>query len=271
MSQDVPEILASLRAVVMDMDGVLWRGEEPLPGLSTFFDFLAAESIPFALATNNSTKSVAAYVQKLARFGLAVRPECIVTSAVATADYLRAQYPAGTRVHVVGGAGLYELITEAGFTPVMTDADVVVVGLDPDITYEKLRRATHQIRGGAAFIGTNGDRTFPLPDGIGPGAGSILAALEASTDRSPRIIGKPEPIMFEMALARLDVTAEQTLMIGDRLETDILGGQCAGLWTALVWTGVTTPEVLAASDIMPHTAFDDLNALREAWQAARRA
>lgn len=266
----VDNLLPQIRAVVMDMDGVLWRGDEPLPGLKEFFAFLAAESIPYALATNNSTKTVAAYVKKFAGFGLEVDPACIVTSAVATADYLRATYPPTARVHLVGAYGLHEIIIAAGFTPVMLDADVVVAGLDPDITYEKLRRATYLIRNGAVFIGTNGDRSFPLPDGFGPGAGAILAALEASTDQSPQIIGKPEPTMFKMALNRLGVAPEQALMIGDRLETDILGGLRAGLWTALVRTGVTTPAILAASEIEPHLVFDDLVSLREAWEAARQ-
>jgi len=264
-------MLEAIQAVVLDMDGVLWRGDEPLPGLAPFFDFLRAESIPFVLATNNSTKTVDTYVQKLAHLGVQATPENIVTSAVAAADYLRRTHIDGLRVHVLGGPGLHETMRAAGFSLVAADADVVVVGLDPDLTYQKLAQAMQLIRGGARFIGTNGDRTFPLPDRLVPGAGSILAALQACTDQKPLIIGKPEKPMFEIALDRLGTPAGRTLMVGDRLDTDILGGQQAGLRTALLLTGVTTPEALATGSVRPDCVFDDLKALHAAWAAARRA
>ena len=263
------DVLKGIRAVVLDMDGVLWRGETPLPGLTALFDFFAVESIPFVLATNNSTTTQDVFVRKLSGMGVVVPRECVVTSAVATAAYLREHFPADVRVHVVGEAGLYHILLEAGITPVMMDADVVVVGMDRDVTYEKLRRATTMIRDGAVFIGTNGDRTFPMPDGLAPGAGTILAALEASTDQQPLVIGKPENAMFEMALAHLGTDASYTLMVGDRLETDIVGAQRAGLKTALVWSGVTTPELLAESGITPDLVCDDIAALGKAWRVAR--
>ncbi len=262
-------MLSDIHAAVLDMDGVLWRGNTALPGLVELFEFFEQAGIPYILATNNSTTTVSAYVDKLARFGVAVRPECIVTSAVATADYLRAQYGDGLRVYVVGEAGLMQTLIDAGFRPVQTDADVVVVGMDREATYEKLRRATTLIRDGARFIGTNADRTFPMPDGLAPGAGSLLAFLEASTDQRPLVIGKPEEAMFAMALARLGTAPDRTLVVGDRLETDILGGQHAGLRTALVLSGVTAANMLAASPIRPDMVFADIVALREAWQSVR--
>lgn len=262
-------VLQGVQAVVMDMDGVLWRGDTPLPGLHEFFEFLHQRSLPFILATNNSTKTVAAYVQTLARFGVTVGPENIVTSGVATAEYLRTAYPGqALRTHLVGEAGLFEIMLQAGYSQVMTDADVVIVGLDRDLTYAKIRTASTLIRQGARFIGTNGDRTFPMPDGLVPGSGSVLAAIEAAAGQAPFIIGKPEPVMFEMALARLGVSARHALMIGDRLETDILGGQRAGMITALVRSGVTSPEVLGASPVKPDLIFDGLPDLRAAWLEA---
>ncbi len=269
MRQDTTA-LADVRAVALDMDGVLWRGSELLPGVHAFFDFLQGSRVPFVLVTNNSTRTVDMYVEKLARLGLDVSGEQIITSAVATAAYLRANYSTGTRVHVVGESGLHEIVAEAGFPPVMRNADVVVVGMDRDLTYAKLRHATLFIRGGAHFIGTNGDRTFPTPEGLAPGAGTILAALQASTDQQPLVIGKPEPVMFEMALARLGTSAADTLMVGDRLETDILGAQRAGLRTALVLTGVTSPETLASGDVQPDWVFDHLDALRAVWESIVR-
>lgn len=270
MTKDTP-MLNGIRAAILDMDGVLWRENQPLPGLVPFFDFLRQAAIPFVLATNNSGKSVTAYVEKLAGMGVAATPEYILSSGVATAAYLRATYPDNNlRIHVLGGDGLRAVIREAGYEPVATDAEVVVVGFDGDLTYNKLRQATYLIRAGARFIATNGDRTFPTPEGLAPGAGSLVAALQASTDQEPLVIGKPEPTMFEMALQRLGTRGEQTLMIGDRLETDILGGQNAETHTALMMTGVTTPELLEASNIQPDLVFDDLDHLREAWIAARQ-
>lgn len=261
------DVLRSAKAAILDMDGVLWRGGTPLPGFVELFDFFEAHAIPFVLATNNSTNTVAMYVKKLADRGVSVRPEQIVTSAVATASYIKEAYPADTRVHVVGESGLHEILRDAGFPPVMVDADLVVAGLDRDITFLKLKTATYMIRGGATFIGTNGDRSFPQPDGFAPGAGAILAALEAATDQKPIVIGKPEPIMFEMALQRIGVDASHVVMVGDRLETDIFGGKNAGLLTALMMSGVTTPEILAESSIEPDAVFSGIDMLREAWLA----
>jgi 4-nitrophenyl phosphatase len=264
------QMLQAVRAVVLDMDGVLWRGSTPLPGLCELFAFFEQAGIAPALATNNSTNTVDTYVDKLDGMGVSVTPDQIVTSAVATAEYLAAIYGPDLRVHLVGEAGLHEIMLAAGYANVMADADVVVAGMDRDVTYQKLTRATLLINQGARFIGTNGDLTFPMPGGeFWPGAGSILASLSASTGQQPLIIGKPEPTMFEMVLQRLGVTADQTLMVGDRLETDILGAQRAGLKTALVWTGVTSPEILAASNIQPDMIFDDIVALRQALQAVQ--
>lgn len=260
--------LKQAQAVILDGDGVLWRGNEPLPGLSALFDFFQSAGLPFVLATNNSTRTVQDYVRKLAAFGIAAGPENVVTSATATADYLRTTYPTGVRVHVVGESGLHQILLDAGFPASLIEADVVVAGMDRDITYEKLRRAAAFIRGGARFIGTNGDLTFPTPDGLSPGAGTVLAALEAASGQKPFVIGKPEPTMFEMALSHLGVTPARAIMIGDRLETDILGGQRAGMATALVMSGVTTPDVLAESSIQPDAVFEGLEELLAAWQQA---
>lgn len=258
--------LKQAQAVILDGDGVLWRGNEPLPGLRALFDFFTVAGLPFVLATNNSTRTVQDYIRKLAGFGITAGPDNVVTSATATADYLRAHYDSGLRVHVVGEAGLHQILLEAGFPVNMVAADVVVAGMDRDITYEKLRRAATFIRNGARFIGTNGDLTFPMPDGLAPGAGTVLAALEAASGQAPFVIGKPAPTMFEMALSRLGVAPDRAIMIGDRLETDILGGQRAGMSTALVMSGVTTPEILAESEIQPDAVFEDLRDLLAAWQ-----
>ena len=257
--------LANISGVVMDMDGVLWRGDVPLPGVVEWFTLLRARGIPFVLATNNSTKTPNDYVEKLARFAIRdVDPRLIITSSTTTVDYLRKHYPQGTKVFVVGGDGLRTLLTEAGFQ-LADDARLVVAGLDPQLTYTKLKQATLLIRAGAEFIGTNDDRTFPTDEGLTPGAGSILAAIQTATDTIPRTMGKPNAPMYEAALAILGTAPEHTLMIGDRLETDIAGAQRLGFRTALVLTGVATMDDVEQNDVKADVIYDDLNALMGAF------
>lgn len=260
---------AKIRAVVMDMDGVLWRGDEPLPAMHETFEWLRESETPFVLATNNSSKTQADYVAKLSRLGVADVPEsAIVTSGTATAAYMQKHYPAGTPVDVVGMDGLRRILDAAGFD--LSGAEmpqVVVAGIDFRLTYDTLKRAALHIRAGADFVGTNPDLTFPSPEGLVPGAGSVLAALEAATDTAPVVIGKPSTPMFETALETLGTAPEETLMIGDRLNTDISGGQAAGMKTALLFTGVTSPNVLTNPDntIWPDVAYDGLPELLSAW------
>ena len=262
--------LSQAQAVILDGDGVLWRGSSLLPGVPEIFTFFEEQGLPYILATNNSTRTVQDYVDKLNGYGIRASAQNIVTSATATADYLRVTYAPDVRVHIVGEAGLHEIMRVAGYSNHMSGADLVVAGLDRDLTYEKLRRATSLIRNGATFIGTNGDLTFPNPDGLAPGAGSVLAALEAASGQKPKIIGKPEPTMFEMALRRLGVAPEAALMVGDRLDTDILGAQRAGMHTVLMMSGVTSTQQLEESAIQPDAVFAHVGDLLALWRAIRR-
>lgn len=257
---------AAIKGVISDMDGVLWRGDQPLPGMHDLFATLRARGIPIVLATNNSSKSQADYVHKLRQMGVnGVNEQQIVTSGTATASYLQKHYPPGTPVYVLGGDGLRHILTRAGFTIVQEKARVVVVGVDFNLTYENLKRATYQIQAGADFIGTNIDATFPLPDGLAPGAGSIIAAVATATGVTPQIMGKPAAAMFDAALDVLGTPPCETLMIGDRLNTDIEGAMQAGLKAALVLTGVTSLAELAASGVQPDGVYDGLPALLAAW------
>ncbi|MCY4070586.1 MAG: HAD-IIA family hydrolase [Chloroflexi bacterium] len=252
-------MLKQIRAIISDMDGVLWRGMQPLPGLHEFFAYMLDKNIGFVLATNNSSKTQMNYVEKLSTLGVnGVQPCHIVTSGTATASFLKTKYPQGTRVFVVGGAGLKQILTKAGFTLVEDGAALVVCGIDIDLTYEKLRKATLLIRGGAGFIGTNPDSSFPSPEGLVPGAGSILALIEAASGQAPTIIGKPERGMFEAALRQLDADPQETLMIGDRIGTDIQGAKPLGIKTALVMTGVEDETSLAESATRPDFVFQGL-------------
>lgn len=259
-----------IAGVVMDMDGVLWRGNEALPGLTAFFDFLRGHALPFALATNNSRMSQRDYVEKLARMGVHdIRLEQIVTSGTATAAYVQRHYPAGSTIHVLGGDGLREVLTNAGYKvtgALDLTAVAVTVGLDFELTYEKLKNATLTLHAGADFIATNGDLTFPSPEGLIPGAGSIAAALSAASGRQPISMGKPAAPMFEAAIAVMGTSAQYTLMIGDRLDTDIAGAAALGLPTALVLTGVTTREDAAAAPVPPNAVFEGLIDLMTMWK-----
>jgi 4-nitrophenyl phosphatase len=258
----------SLRAAILDMDGVLWRSNQVLPGVTEFFDFVQQHQIAFALATNNSTKTVDSYVERLNRIGIPARPEQVITSAVATADYISRRYPPETPLYIIGEAGIQQALAGRGYHEDPEQARVVIVGLDTGFSYEKLKIATLRIRAGADFIGTNGDRTFPIPGGLVPGNGSLLAAVQAATDVEPVVIGKPERIMFDVALQRMGTTPEQTLMVGDRLETDILGAQRAGLPSALVLTGVTPEDQGRVSPTQANGVFDSLLTLYHAWRDA---
>ncbi len=260
--------LAQFRYLITDMDGVLWRGREPLPGLVEFFHFLRQHDVRFACATNNASTLPEKLAERLQGWGADVQPEEIVTSSIATADYLATILPRGARLYVIGMEGLRAVLERKGFVLAEEDVAAVVVGIDWNVTYNHFKRAALNIRAGAKFFGTNGDRTFPNPEGIVPGNGALLALIETATDVKPFVIGKPSPTLYQMALKRLGALENQTLVLGDRMETDILGAVLLGLKSALVLSGVTTREQLAASEYQPDWVFEDIQALRDAWEKA---
>jgi len=261
----VRALLERVRGIAFDMDGVLYRGEQPLPAAAELVAELEKRGIGFVMVTNNATKTPEEYAAKLARMGMTVPAERIVTSAIATRDWMRQRYEPGTTVYVLGMAALQQAIYDGGyFVPAGRDAQVVVNGADFTLTYEKLKIATLAIRAGAGWIATNPDRTFPSEEGLIPGSGAIVAALQAATDRAPIVIGKPEPAMVLRAADLLGVPPDQLLVVGDRLDTDILAGQRAGSFTALVLTGVSTLTDVRASTVQPDIVLDDLHVLLEA-------
>jgi 4-nitrophenyl phosphatase len=260
--------LRSIRHLIVDMDGVLYRGTEMIPGTPEFLAFLREWGIGFVLATNNATRTPQQFAAKLAGMGMEVKPAEILTSSEATAGYLAGIARPGTRVFVVGMDGLRAALEGAGLMLVEEDPEYVVAGMDFSICYERLAQATLHIRAGAGFVGTNPDLTFPSERGIVPGAGALLALLEAATGVKPRIIGKPETTMMEQAMLRLGAARETTAALGDRLETDILAGQRTGICTLLVLSGVTDRALLATSQIQPDLVFDDVADLRAIWKEA---
>jgi len=260
--------LADLRGVILDMDGVLIRGRAALPGVQEFFRLLRAREISLVIASNNSTPTIEQVLERVNAAGADARPREILTSSQATADYIKEHLPVVHSVYAIGEEGLSAALEADGLELAGNhrQAEAVVVGMCRSLTWEMLVEATLAIRAGAHFIGTNPDRTFPSEIGIIPGAGSILAALQAATDREPLIIGKPGPYLFRAALARLGTPAELTAVVGDRLETDILGGHNVGLRTILVLTGVTSASQLSGTRLRPDWTFDDLPALCRALE-----
>jgi 4-nitrophenyl phosphatase len=262
------EIAGKFRGLVLDMDGVLYRGEQALPGAVKLFPTLRAKGISFALLTNNATVTAQDFSNKLSRMGIGVPPELILTSAGATATYLDEHYPDGGGINVLGEAGLISYLSSLskfrldGWNP-----DFVVAGLDYHFNYDALQRACSAIRRGAHFIATNADATIPIEGGeLWPGAGSIVAAVSTCSGVEPVVIGKPNTYMAGMALKELELDVAEVLCVGDRLETDILFGNRAGMATALLLTGVSKRSDIEKSEAKPTYVFDDLLALMDAMQ-----
>jgi 4-nitrophenyl phosphatase len=258
--------LAQITHLILDMDGVLYRGSEPLPRLGEFFAFLRGRRIPVMLVTNNATRTPQERSAKLAAMGAEVLPAEILTSAQAAARYLRRAYPAGTRVHVFGMPALGQALTEEGFVLGDADVKVVVASVDRDLNFEKVKIASRLIRGGARFIATNLDPNIPSEDGFLPGTGAMVAMLAAASGVAPTGIGKPEPIMYELAMAQMGAISETTAAVGDRVMTDIVGGKRAGLTTICVLSGASdrAEAEAAGTDFI----FADIGHLLDAWQAA---
>ncbi|MBN1580264.1 MAG: HAD-IIA family hydrolase [Anaerolineae bacterium] len=258
--------LKSIRNLIIDMDGVLYLGDKPLPGLDTFFAFIREQGLCFQLVTNNATLTPEMYVLKMARMGVTIQESDVLTSAIGTADYLSGRFPRGSRIYAICEEGMHDALQRAGFILSRRDPVAVVVSFDRDITYAKLREATLLIRSGVPFIASNPDRTLPVPEGQVPGTGTIVAAVEAATDQKPFIVGKPETFLMEQAIKRMGATPQTTAAVGDRPETDILSAQRAGLLSILTLSGATDRARLAASDIKPDIVLDDIQALVAGWK-----
>jgi 4-nitrophenyl phosphatase len=258
--------LRGLRAFIFDMDGVIYRGQRAQPCAAEFIARLRAARIPFLFLTNNSTTSPQHVAVRLSAMGIEALSSDIMTSAEATAAYLNQQRP-GCRVLVVGESGIRSALLEAGFTLVEKhrDADAVVVGMDREATYGRLKEASLAIQAGALFLATNRDASLPSEEGLIPGAGSLVGMLEIASGQRAVSIGKPAAGTFRQALARLGASAETTACVGDRPETDILGGQVAGLKTIAMLTGAGQREDFEAMSPQPDWVFADLCGLQRAY------
>lgn len=248
---------AAARGFLLDMDGVVYRGDRPIPAARRFLAALDSRGIPWLMLTNHSCRTPAAIARVLGKMGIDAAPERILTAAQATAGWLARR--GIRRVFAIGEAGLLQALADQGITIRERGAEAVVVGLDRQVGYAQLATAHRLIATGLPFIATNPDATYPGAEGDEPECGMLLAALVATTRRRPRIIGKPSRAMFVEACARIGLPPSALTMIGDRLDTDIRGARRAGIRAALVLTGHTTRAMLAISGIRPDLVLEDLS------------
>jgi NagD protein len=246
-----------IRSWLMDMDGVLVREEQPIPGAAEFLTRLRERGLPFLVLTNNSIYSRRDLSARLAANGLVVPEDAIWTSALATADFLDSQRPRGT-AFAIGEAGLLTALHTIGYTLTERDPDYVVLGETRTYSFERISQAIRLIARGARFIATNPDPTGPTPDGPLPATGSVAALISRATGVEPYFVGKPNPLMMCSALNAIDAHSETTAMVGDRMETDVVSGLEAGMHTVLVLTGSTARAEAEAFPYRPSRIVDSI-------------
>jgi 4-nitrophenyl phosphatase len=262
--------LGAVTTLIFDLDGVVWRGNSPIEGAVEAISQLEAAGKRCLYCTNNSSQTPAAFVEKLKNLGIEADEDDIITSSTATALYLSAQYTGPFLAYVVGGEGIQAAIQKIGARIVYdrdieddTKVDCVVAGIDRSFTYDKLNTAQRLIRSGALFVATNRDSTYPVEHGVVPGAGSIVAAIEAASGATPVTIGKPRPVMIQLVQQKFKLQPNEIAFIGDRLDTDIVCARRAGVAALLVLTGVTTLQQArrAKGELRPDSVFPDLASL----------
>lgn len=250
-----------ISAVIIDMDGVLWREKEPIVDLPQLFQNFNEHEIKVVLATNNGTRSADQFLEKLSSFGVWLKDWQAVTSAMATAYLVKQDFPNGGPVYIKGSKALEERLQEKGFFHSKDNPQAVVAGIHMDFSYETVKEASLIIQKGIPFYFTNPDPTYPTPIGNVPGAGMFLAAIEAASGTKAKIAGKPQPFLFQLAMERMGSKPEETLVIGDRLTTDILGGYNAGCKTLFVLSGVNTSDDLKSWHPQPDAILNDISEL----------
>ncbi|MBI3159757.1 MAG: HAD-IIA family hydrolase [Chloroflexi bacterium] len=251
------------RCLLLDMDGVLWHGDSPIGNIGHILDTLNRKGIAYGFVTNNSTRTDQQISEKFGHLGILVEPSLIFTSSKIMGVVLKERYPPGGNVYIIGERGLQEPLAACGFFHAEEDPLAVVVGLDRGFDYQRLKDAARFIRAGSAFYATNPDPTLPSPDGLVPGAGSLIAAIEAASNQKAMVVGKPQPLLFEVAMREMNLQPFECLVVGDRLDTDIAGGQAAGCRTALVLSGATTAAMAAQWKHPPDIVAEDLSNLVE--------
>jgi len=258
-------IPSHIKALILDMDGVVWKADAPIGDLAATFARIRERGLKFVFATNNGTKTPEDYQRKLADLGVHVDSSQVVTSAMGVAFMLAQKFPRGTKIFMIGEDGIRVALEENGFEILSmenaTEAHVVVMGIDRGITFNKMAEASLLVQAGVPFYTTNTDRTFPTPRGEIPGSGSWVSVITSATGIEPIVAGKPFPYLMELSLERLGTKKEETLVVGDRLETDIAAGQSVGCPTALVLSGVSSLEEAKLWQPNPDMIAEDLSEL----------
>ncbi|WP_455382285.1 HAD-IIA family hydrolase [Salinispira pacifica] len=247
---DLSELLAKKQGIICDMDGVIYHGNRLLPGVREFLEWIRKTDKSFLFLTNSSERTPRELREKLARLGLDVGLEHFYTSALATAAFLSSQHPGGT-AYVIGGNGLINALYEAGFAMNDVNPDYVVVGETLSYTYDTITQAINLVEKGARLIGTNPDLTGPGERGIVPATGAIISPIELATGRRAYFVGKPNPLMMRQGLKRLGCRREDAIIVGDRMDTDIVAGIESEIDTILVLTGVTSLEEISRFPYRP--------------------
>ena len=246
------------KGYLIDLDGTMYKGTERILEAVHFVQELNRQGIPYLFVTNNSSRTPEQVAEKLRQFEIPATGEQVFTTSMATANYIY-EKKQDASVFIIGEDGIIEACKEKGFAFKNEDADFVITGIDRGITYEKLSVACLAVRNGATFISTNADIAIPTERGLLPGNGSLTSVVTVSTQTEPIFIGKPESIIMEQAMKVLGVPKEETLMVGDNYDTDIMAGMNAGIDTLLVHTGVTTKDHLTGYDRKPTYTVDSLD------------
>ncbi|MCM3023275.1 TIGR01457 family HAD-type hydrolase [Heyndrickxia ginsengihumi] len=246
------------KAYLIDLDGTMYRGTEKIEEAGDFINRLKAKGIPYLFVTNNSSRTPKQVAKKLQDFDIPTEEDQVFTTSMATAQYIYNEKKDAS-VYVIGEEGIKSALKEKGFTLTEDRPDYVVVGIDREINYEKLAIACIAVRNGATFISTNGDICLPTERGLLPGNGAITSVISVATQTEPIFIGKPESIIMEQALSYIGTQKDETIMVGDNYDTDILAGVKSGMDTLLVHTGVTTKEILKTKDVQPTYVIDSLD------------
>ncbi len=255
--------LNDITTFLVDLDGVIYRGETLLPGAKAFIQWLDTSNNKYLFLTNNSFASEAQVIEKLKRLGIATAADHVLGAGQAAVQRIKRRFPDGT-IYVIGEQPLIDMVKAYRLEvapPEARKADAVLVGLDRTFTYAKLTSAAMAIRTGAVFIAINRDPLLPIANGVIPGCGAMVAAIEASSETPPEVIGKPEPVLLQEAMHTLGSTADETVMIGDNLGVDIKGGIAAHTHTLLVLSGKETRASLKKSSIRPGQVYENLAAV----------
>lgn len=258
--KEIIERIKSKKAFISDMDGVIYHGNRLLPGVTEFLEWMKRENKKYLFLTNSSERTPKELQEKMHRLGIDVETDAFYTSALATANFLASQKPRGT-AFIIGEAGLINAMYNVGYSMNNVNPDYVVVGETRSYSFEKIEQAVNLVLKGAKLIGTNPDVTGPVEDGIVPATRALMAPIELSTGRQAYYVGKPNPLMMRIALKKIGCSREETIIIGDRMDTDIIAGVESEIDTLLVLSGITTLKGADKFPYRPHYILEGVNEL----------